>query len=273
MTLIKSAKTILGYYAVKNFIKLQWYKHSAKKYISMMPFVYDEIQTLKLIAEKKHSVARFGDGEILICHGKGIYFQEYDDRLSSRLKEIYYDDSVDNLIICTAPHVNSCFRVTARVELFIYKFFARWKETYVKLLNPDKKYGSTFISRPDAFTFGGKDWETYRDLLRMIWDQRDVLIVTGKGSRFSLIPELFNNLKSSEFLYGLSENAFDEYDELLNQIKANAENRLILLAMGPVATVLAFDLSKEGFQAIDIGHLPSCCELVKSGRRPLKTGY
>ena len=32
----------------------------------------------------------------------------------------------------------------------------------------------------------------------------------------------------------------------------------MLLALGPTATVLAYDLSKLGYQAIDIGHLPNC---------------
>ena len=33
------------------------------------------------------------------------------------------------------------------------------------------------------------------------------------------------------------------------------KSRLILIALGPTATVLAYDLSKQGYQAIDIGHL------------------
>ena len=32
------------------------------------------------------------------------------------------------------------------------------------------------------------------------------------------------------------------------------KNVLILIALGPSATVLAYDLSKIGYQAIDIGH-------------------
>ena len=32
---------------------------------------------------------------------------------------------------------------------------------------------------------------------------------------------------------------------------------LVLLSLGPCATVLAYDLSKKGYQALDIGHLPN----------------
>jgi len=270
---IEAVKSAIGYYAFKNLIKLKWYQFRARKYVSMMPFVSDEASTLEKIASRKYSVARYGDGEIGICLGGEIYFQEYDSKLSQRLKEILIDESVENLLVCIAPNVSSCYALTSRVRTFIYKFFARHKESYVKLLNPDKKYGSTFISRPDAFIFKGEELEQYRNLLRKLWNNRDVLIVTGQGSRFVLVPELFDNIKSSEFIYGLSENSFRRYDELLARVKSHSKDKLILLAIGPTATVLAYDLAIEGYQAIDIGHLPSCYEIVKSGSRPLKTGY
>ncbi len=57
MTLVKAIKSIIGYYALKNLIKLKYYQFKAKKYISMMPLVYDEVSTLKEIARKKCSVA------------------------------------------------------------------------------------------------------------------------------------------------------------------------------------------------------------------------
>jgi glycosyltransferase family protein len=276
MDSVKLAKTInsaIGYYTVKNFIKLKKYQLNARKYISMMPFVYDEISTLKEIADKNCSVARYGDGELGICMGEGIRFQEYDGKLSQRLKEILVDESVENLLVCLAPHTNSYYTVTPRVRTFIYKFFARRKESYVKLLNPDRKYGSTFISRPDAFLFEAGQLEQYRELLRRLWDKRDVLVVTGKGSRFSLDEELFDNIKSSEVIYGLPENAFREYNDILERIKTHSRDKLILLAMGPAATVLAYDLAKEKYQAIDLGHLPSCYQIAKSDSRPFKTGY
>ena len=33
------------------------------------------------------------------------------------------------------------------------------------------------------------------------------------------------------------------------------KNKLILIALGPTATVLAYDLAKRGYWAVDIGHL------------------
>ena len=38
-----------------------------------------------------------------------------------------------------------------------------------------------------------------------------------------------------------------------------------LLALGPTATVLAYDLCKAGYRALDIGHLDICYELLLRG--------
>lgn len=257
-------KAKIGYYAFKNLMKLKYYQLKAKKYILLMPFVYNEISTLKEIAKRKCSIARFGDGETALCNREGIHFQEYNDVLAQRLKEILKNNSCEKLLVCIAPHFNSSYALSPRGYNFVYKFFAKRGQIYINLLNLNYKYGSALISRPDVFKFEKKELDKYVSLLRNLWNGRDLLIVTGKNSRFVLSPELFDNIKSNEFIYGLSENAFVQYEELLNRIKSHSKDKLVLLAMGPTATVLAYDLAKEGYQAIDIGHLPSCYQITKN---------
>ena len=41
----------------------------------------------------------------------------------------------------------------------------------------------------------------------------------------------------------------------MESTKFYGRDKLILIALGPTATVLAYDLAKEGYWAIDIGHL------------------
>ena len=47
---------------------------------------------------------------------------------------------------------------------------------------------------------------------------------------------------------------------------ANQENPLILISLGPTATVLAYDLSKTGVQAIDIGHITNMYDRLVYGK-------
>ena len=46
-----------------------------------------------------------------------------------------------------------------------------------------------------------------------------------------------------------------DYDKILNSILEKDKNKLVILILGATATVLAHDLSKKGFRALDLGHL------------------
>jgi hypothetical protein len=63
----------------------------------------------------------------------------------------------------------------------------------------------------------------------------------------------------------------------LEASKRNAfEGALFILAIGPTATVLAYDLFKSGFHAIDIGHADIEYEWFKAGaieKQPVKNKY
>ena len=118
------------------------------------------------------------------------------------------------------------------------------------------------------FYVGYKDKEKSEERIsniRRIWDKRDVVIVEGELSRVGVGNDLLYNTNSIKRIIGPSKNAFSKYKEILEAICKNVtEDELILLALGPTATVLASELSKIGYQAIDIGHVDIEYEWYKS---------
>lgn len=77
----------------------------------------------------------------------------------------------------------------------------------------------------------------------------------GNDSRFGVGDYFLDNSTSVRRILCPSTDAFLKYEEIHDEIKAHArKDDLILLALGATATVLAYDLAKEGFQALDIGH-------------------
>ena len=75
---------------------------------------------------------------------------------------------------------------------------------------------------------------------------------------------MFNNAESVDFIYGPARNAFLEYESLLDQVRQYDKNEyMILPVLGPTATVMAFDLAKEGYQAIDFGQMPGQFRKIK----------
>ena len=89
--------------------------------------------------------------------------------------------------------------------------------------------------------------------------------MVGKNSHFFFEEELFHNIAQHEFIYAPGKNAFAKYDDILGAIKQYDTSWLIMISLGPTATLLAYDLSKAGYQAIDLGKTSSNYKLAKSG--------
>ena len=63
------------------------------------PIVKDVNEAIDIIVKNKASISRYGDGEFNLLQGKSINFQEYDENLALRLKEILVSDE-KNMLIC-----------------------------------------------------------------------------------------------------------------------------------------------------------------------------
>jgi glycosyltransferase family protein len=119
----------------------------------------------------------------------------------------------------------------------------------------NRKYYSSMISR---FYIEYKDKSKipyYIKKLKQIWDKKDILIIEGEMSRLGVGNDLFNNSKSIKRILCPAINAFNVYEKIISQAKKIDKSNLILLALGPTSSVLAYDLYKIGYQVIDVGHI------------------
>ena len=64
-----------------------------------------------------------------------------------------------------------------------------------------------------------------------------------------------------------AENAFNQYTKILEEYKKQPKDHIFLIALGPTATVLSYDLSNLGFRAFDIGHIDICYEWFLRGSK------
>ena len=118
------------------------------------------------------------------------------------------------------------------------------------------EYYSSTITRFYIDLKSKKGVPNYIKKLKKVWDQREVVIIEGEKSRLGVGNDLFDNMKSIERIICPTINAFNKYKEIIITIKKNVrKNKLILIALGPTATILAYDLYKLGYRAIDIGHI------------------
>lgn len=92
------------------------------------------------------------------------------------------------------------------------------------------------------------------------------MFIEGDRTRMGVGNDLFSNAGSIERIIAPNEDAFDVYEGIYKAALTYGKDRLILIALGPTATVLAYDLAKAGYWALDIGHLDLEYEWYLKGR-------
>jgi len=229
--------------------------------------ILSPINTLNEIIYNNKSISRFGDGEFNIINGKNkCNFQKYEKNLSERLKKILQSDEEGLLIgISDSIKMSNINKFNKRFKRRFNNFILHNKFSLLKLLDFTKQYYSANISRFYVYYEDKSYILEYIKQLKKIWNNRDILIVEGEKSRLGVGNDLFNNTKSIQRILCPTENAFSVYDKIFNEVIKHDKNKLVLIALGPTASILAYDLYKEGYQAIDIGHVDLEYEWFKKG--------
>lgn len=233
-------------------LNIMLFRSEIEAFIRSYPKVLSEASTLRLLVEEGKSIARFGDGEFkLIIGERHKSFQDVDEVLNDRMLEVLKSKHPDVIV---GIHPVRDFDGLGRIW---QKFIIRIGREVLALLDAEREYASTGVfhrlptGSPDVF-------EERISAIKQLWSGRKVLIVVGRNSRFHFEPELFDNVASVDYVYGPPKNAFHEYDRLINEVhNYDPKDYLVLLVLGPTATVMAYDLALIGYQAIDFGQMPS----------------
>ncbi|WP_133152089.1 GT-D fold domain-containing glycosyltransferase, partial [Vibrio lentus] len=171
---------------------------------------------------------------------------------SERLQEILHHESKNNLLICIPPFnekTNNLKNYYGSLSFWEYYWLNRFEN--VNQLLSHSSYSNSFVTRETIF------YECDITMVKQVWHGRNVTFVYGNNGRFNAEHELFDGIKSKSEILIKPTNAFDDYNSILAECIKYETDTLFLIAAGPTATVLAFDLWKNGFQALDIGHLPN----------------
>lgn len=219
------------------------------------PQICSSEDTLKKLANERCSFSRYGDGELNLILGNSIDFQKYDFEMAERLRTILVSDA-SNMLIGLPDTFRDRPDLMIKTQEFWKSFnYSHWAD-WGKVLQRDKLYYDTNATR---FYLSYTDKTVSKKILelwKLVWNQRDLVIVEGEQSRLGVGNDLFCNAKSIKRILCPSTDAYSVYDKiLLNVSKVCDKHDLILIALGPTATILAYDLFKQGFQALDIGHI------------------
>lgn len=227
------------------------------KYV--LPQIMTIEETIDEIVLKGKSIARFGDGEFGIMFGHQRWrFQKNDDKLAKRLREVVTSEDDNILIGLINFYGDLSHRAANEVDAIRAYITPDIRAQHMQLLNMDRRYADTGISRTGSL-------EKVKNQ-RRIWEDKECVFIEGNQTRMGVGNDLFDNAKSIQRILCPAESAFDKYDLILDEALKLSKDKTILIALGPTASVLAYDLAREGYHAIDIGHADMAYEwLLRNG--------
>jgi glycosyltransferase family protein len=220
------------------------------------PKVLSLHETLDLIIKDNLSVIRFGDGEMSIMAQNDLGFQKADAGLAKRLKEIIRLN-LKGLLICVPGMFGKLDDFAGVAFWFALHHQFRHRQDWLDMLNQGQAYGDTLITRPYLAyksSLRNSSGEIFKKLFS-IWRGKDVLLIEGAKSRVGVGNNMFENATSLKRILGPAENAYAKCEAIKQEVLKIDKHTLVLLALGPAAKVLAYDLFLAGYRVIDIGHV------------------
>ena len=218
------------------------------------PYVASIEDTISYILQNNCSVSRLGDGEIKLVAGKDLGFQKYSEELRQRMIEVL-TFPIPNHIVCLPDIFQNLEQYVPDASSHWKKHLSYYRKYWYRYINKDRLFFNAFISRCYMMFRNKSDALTHFQHLKQLWDRKDIIIVEGEKSRLGVGNDLFDNVCSIKRILGPNVEAFQYYENIFQVINQYPKSYLILLALGPTATIMAYDLAKKGYQAIDIGHV------------------
>ncbi len=228
--------------------------NGVRRRVSPQPSVLNSLQTVEHVVRTGCSLARFGDGELMIMRGQAIGFQRVERELSERLSRGIRGQRSD-VLVCVPDVFGKLERFNPAAAAYWRKELALNRSQWLRYLDPGRIYGDALVTR---FYMDVREKRSARPVvqaLRSLWTDRDVVLIEGQKSRVGVENDLLDTARSTRRILCPSTNAFDTFGEVLRAAAALDRRDLLLLALGPTASVLVPELADMGFQALDVGHV------------------
>lgn len=266
-----------AYVEIKSTFKYLFSKKEDTEFIREhgTPLIYTIDETLDHILDKKISICRFGDGELNLIDGQSIGFQQASKQLSLRLRDILVSKD-GTVLICLPGMLAYPNEYTRKTRLFWNKLLVFKRKKWYEYIDLSYQYGNADITRCYIGIEDKANAQIYFKKIRCLWKDKNILLVEGTQSRLGVGNDLFSEVKSLRRILCPAMNAFDSYEKIITSVIRHAnKDDLILIALGPTATVLSFDLAQLGYTALDIGNVDNEYEWYLAGatkkvRNPLK---
>jgi len=205
--------------------------------------------TFDYLKETNKSIIRLGDGEISLLFGKSIIWQKYDYFLEQDLIKLIknYDKNSPYLLCLPTDFIqatNKKLKKTNRLDIWL-----PFKIMYMSIFPKNNIYGNGLLFRlMDYFSIN----------LKFAYEDKNIIFVANE--EVIEFADLKTSKKFIKIIPKTQRNSYFEKDEIMNQIYNNMiqfekTDVVILLSCGPLAKVLAYEISNLGYRALDLGFM------------------
>lgn len=223
------------------------------------------LDTVEYLKKTGSSISRFGDGEFnIIFRNRSIGFQEYNEELKNDLLKVASDHKS---LIAIPFGFKRTSPFNQKVKSFWWSYVVRNFNEISSLFGQNRTYLDSNFTRVITELKNHKEADSVVEKTKDLWKNRNVIIVEGAYTRFGVGNSLLDDCKTVSRILMPEKNAYSKKDEALvkiNELGRRIDDPIVLLALGPTATVLSYILS-ENYQAIDIGHFDLQYEYKKYG--------
>ncbi len=239
------------------------------------PHIEGSEATIDYILKTHCSVSRYGDGEFELMRSprRKLRFQRNSPELLQSLWDVM-NSPPDNPrhIVCIPSYLYDYTNLRPeeknfwrRLILPYFSYCIQRRMKYPKRTFYDTEATRLYMALEDKSGVG-----RLYDKRKQLWAGRDVLLGEGEASRIGVGNDLLDGAARVRRILVPAVDAFAYRKEILATVRAHhCPGQLVLLAAGPAATVLAYDLSQEDIWAIDIGHIDVeyCWYLMKAPKK------
>ncbi len=248
----KDIKTLQSYSYINRLrVESMPYEMMDAEYVSdvFVPKFLSVAETRDRIINGRSSISRLGDGEFSVIFGiKRWNFQSESAFLADKLKKVLQADDEDFLVGLNPNFYRNLGGLSEQDADGVRAYMRpEVRKKHAELLSKDIVYADGLMHNIHS--------EEDVSELKKIWDNKKCIFVEGEYTRMGIGNDLFDNCGEIGRILAPAENAADRYDDILEAVLKQPKDRLVLLALGPTATALSYDLFKEGYQAVDIGHI------------------
>jgi len=222
--------------------------------------VHDNFETIQKLVDG-YSISRYGDGEIFMMTEQNMVYENYSETLKNRLIEVITQDNSNSKLLIGIPLMflrndpDVKYNVKNQTWIRFWNDRIRVKELdkYIKLLNASEYYSSFFTQ---LYVYDDDYIKKLIQSIKRVWDNKEIvlfMISESKKQSTNVITKLFDNATKINHEIVPPTKAWESYNDIYQRILKYDNTCLILLCCGPTATILANDVTKLNYQAIDFG--------------------